>query len=110
MFKAANQDSFNRIKDYKFNRGLVLNVPLRCTGGTKFGRGVLAVVTFGITEGKKVFYHHTFVAEGVNKYNANDKVYFVAQFFENETIPKRHPTEYTMNSNDLQVLIIFFKS
>ena len=82
-----------------------MNVPLRCTGGTKFGRGFLAVVTFGITEGKKVFYHHAFVAEGVNKYDANDKVYFVAQFFENEKIPKRHPTKYTMNSTDLQVLI-----
>ena len=110
MFKAANQTTFDRMKDYKFNRGLVLNVPLRCTGGTKFGRGALAVLTFGITEGKKVFYHHAFVAEGVNQYNANDKVYFVAQFFEKEKIPKPDPKKYTRNSNDLQVLIIFFIS
>ena len=91
------------MKDFEFNRGIVLNVPLRCTGGTAIGRGFLAVVTFGITEGTKVFYHHAFVAEGVNKNNSKNKAYFVAQFFENETIPKRHPSKYTMKSTDLQV-------
>ena len=104
--QAGAQSTFNRIKDYKFNRGLVLNVPLRCTDGTAFGRGFLAVVTFGITEGRKVFYHHAFVAEGINECNSSDKVYFVAQFFEKQTIPRQHPSEYTVGPDELQVSLI----
>ena len=86
----------------------MLNVPLRCTGGTAFGRGVLAALTFGITEGKKVFYHHAFVAEGIHELNSNDKVYFVAQFFEKQTIPERpkNPSMYTVDSDKVQVSLI----
>ena len=78
-----------------------MNVPLRCTGGTKWGRYALAGLTFGITEGKKVFYHHAFVAEGVNEENPDDTVYFVGQFFEGDKIPKNYSN---IASNDFQVL------
>ena len=36
----------------------------------------------------ETFYHHAFVAEGVDQDDPNDTVYFVAQFFEGVKIPK----------------------
>ena len=38
------------------------------------------------------------------------KVFFVAQFFENETIPDRHPTEYAVDSDELQVFLNAYTS
>ena len=56
-----------------------------------------------ISENVETFYHHAFVAEGVNIYDENDKVYFVAQFHEGEVIPEEDPDNYARHSNDLQV-------
>lgn len=51
----------------------------------------------------ETFYHHAFVAEGVNKYDETDKVYFVAQFHEGEIIPKEDGETYARDPIDLQV-------
>ena len=51
----------------------------------------------------ETFYHHAFVAEGVNIYDENDKVYFVAQFHEDEVIPEEHSNTYERDESDLQV-------
>ena len=51
----------------------------------------------------ETFYHHAFVAEGVNISDENDKVYFVAQFHEGEVIPKVHSGTYQRDPADLQV-------
>ena len=51
----------------------------------------------------ETFYHHAFVAEGVNKNDVKDKVYFVAQFHEGEIIPKEDIKSYARDQKDLQV-------
>ena len=51
----------------------------------------------------ETFYHHAFVAEGVNISDENDKVYFVAQFHEGQVIPKEHSDTYVRDQSDLQV-------
>lgn len=53
------------------------------------------------SEKVETFYHHAFVAEGVNE--NNEIVYFVAQFHEDETIPEENKFTYTRDSTDLQV-------
>ena len=51
----------------------------------------------------ETFYHHAFVAEGVNISDENDKVYFVAQFNGGEEIPEEHSDTYVRDPEDFQV-------
>ena len=46
--KAANEDTFQEMADFKFDKGIVLKVPLQCGWGTTIGRWALGAATFGV--------------------------------------------------------------
>jgi len=46
-FQAGNRSTFKEIENYKFNKGIVLKVPLHCGLATTIGRVALGIVTLG---------------------------------------------------------------
>ena len=102
FYQAGSQEVFDKLAKYKFNRGLVVAVPLagiyeNFGGAAAFGDIYYSTVKGGIPG--KAYYHHAFVAEGTDPKNSSDRIYFVAQFGKGDVIPSGKPIQ----SADFQV-------
>jgi len=89
--KAGHKTTWEKLKKYKFSRAAVWCVPLKQQGAIVAQRVLIGIFSLGLSEiafGPAGHCDHwAFVAEGINKENVEDRIYFVAQFYDGYIIP-----------------------